>query len=106
MRHQTQKTIANLKRYDLKTVIYNLEKAWKQVPPSTLTNAWNPLLQVHEDMREVFGRFDQGAREVNEALGDDEAVTEEDILKWITVDEGNPGLVLRSIKQIAEEVMH
>lgn len=30
---RAQRTIANLKGYNLKTVIYNLKKAWRQVPP-------------------------------------------------------------------------
>ncbi|XP_050705146.1 tigger transposable element-derived protein 7-like [Eriocheir sinensis] len=66
---RAQRTIANLKRYNLKTAIYNLENAWKQVPPSTLANAWNPLLRGHEDMREVFEGFDREVREVKEGPG-------------------------------------
>ncbi|XP_050705036.1 tigger transposable element-derived protein 7-like [Eriocheir sinensis] len=66
---RAQRTIANLKRYNLKTAIYNLENAWKQVPPSTTANAWNPLLRGHEDMREVFEGFDREVREVKEGPG-------------------------------------
>lgn len=53
-------------------------------------------------MREVFKRFDREVRNVDEAQGDDETVTEEDIHEWLTADEGNPGYVQQSTKQIAK----
>lgn len=81
----------------------NLDEAlfkWQQqhvssgLPTSALANAWNPLLRGHEDMREVFEGFDREVREVKEALGDYETVTEEDVQEWLTVDEGDPGYAL------------
>lgn len=75
---RAQKTIANLMRYNLKRTIYNLLKALKQVPRSTLAN---PLLRGHWDMWEVFEGLVQELQEVKGALDDDKTVTEQEIYK-------------------------
>ena len=101
-----EKTVANLKAYNLKNAMWNLEKAWKQLPPSALSNAWNPLMRGNDDLHEAFEGFADTVRDMTDALTGTGDVTEEDVQDWLTVDEGDPGYALQSTSEIADEILH
>ena len=103
---RAMRTLENLKRYNLKTAIFNLDQAWRQLPPSALANAWNPLLKGIEEMREVFEGFEAEVQHITAALEDVGTATEVDVQEWLTIDEGDPGYALLSPQEIAESVLH
>lgn len=48
-------TLQNLKNYNLRSVIYNISRAWNDVSSSTLANGWNHLLHRTEPVVDFEG---------------------------------------------------
>ena len=102
---RAQRTLSNLKRFNLKTAIYSLDKAWRQLAPSVLANAWNPLLKGQGEIFDVFEGFESDVREMTVALEDVGEATEVDVHDWLTVDETDPGYAVQSTQEIAASVL-
>ena len=99
-----QRTLQNIKNYNMKSCVFNWAGAWRDVPVKTLENAWNPLLRGTE-LFSNFEGFDRSdvidihARFVG--VGDRE-VTQDDVREWLDDDGGDPGHHLMSDREIAD----
>ena len=93
------RTLENLRRYDIKSAIFNWAGAWKDVPITTLENAWSSLLRGTEiDCKfEGFEVHDFHRRFVN--AGDE--VPADDVMEWLDHDGGDPGYQMLSDAEIA-----
>ena len=85
--HRGERTLENIKKYNIKDAIYNMAEAWNDMKATTLSNAWNKLLVKKDDDPEMFD-FEgfEGFEAVDFArlLRDaGEKATEEDIREWI-----------------------
>ncbi|KAK3888190.1 hypothetical protein Pcinc_007721 [Petrolisthes cinctipes] len=103
-RNVGQLTLQNLKSYNLRSVIYNISRAWNDVSSSTLANGWNRLLHRTEPVVDFEGfAADDFHRQFVEA---GENTTVDDINDWLECDEGDPGQQVLTEEQIAAEVLN
>ncbi|KAG0720049.1 Tigger transposable element-derived protein 7 [Chionoecetes opilio] len=86
-RYVGQLTLDNLRKYDLKSVIFNLTRAWKDVSARSLSNGWNCLICGTDPVIEYEG-FETADfhRHIVQA---GETATEEDVSDWLDGDEGD-----------------
>ncbi|KAG0704769.1 Tigger transposable element-derived protein 7 [Chionoecetes opilio] len=98
-----QLTLDNLRKYDLKSGIFNLARSWKDVSASTLSNGWNRLIRGTDPVIEFEGfETDHFHRHIVQA---GETVTE-DVSDWLDGDEGDPGYQTLTDAEIADSVLH
>lgn len=100
-----QRTLQNLKCYNLKSTIFNFAAAWKEVKEQTLKNGWKNLFDGQDADIDLEGlEVSDFCRTIHNNIGGE--VAEEDILEWLEVDEGDPGYNIMTESEIADEVMN
>ena len=100
-----QRTLANLKAYNLKSAIFNIFSAWKDITQSTLMNAWNPLLKGMEDVTGDFTGFEvKDFKAVLHGSGESGPI-DDDVEDWLVEDEGDPGYELLSNREITDSLL-
>ncbi|KAG0726965.1 Tigger transposable element-derived protein 7 [Chionoecetes opilio] len=75
-----QLTLDNLRKYDLKSGIFNLARSWKDVSASTLSNGWNRLIRGTDPVIEFEGF--ETANLHRHIVQAGETATEEDVSGW------------------------
>ncbi|KAG0726857.1 Tigger transposable element-derived protein 7 [Chionoecetes opilio] len=78
-------TLDNLRKYDLKSGIFNLSRSWKDVSASTLSNGWNRLIRGTDPVIEFEGF--ETANFHRHIVQAGETATEEDVSDWLDGDE-------------------
>ena len=97
-------TLENLRKYDLRSVLHNISRAWYDVPKSTLANGWNRLLHDTDPVVD-FGGF-EATDFHRQFVRAKENSSEEDVQDWLECDEGDPGQQILTENDIAEEILH
>ncbi|KAG0716390.1 Tigger transposable element-derived protein 7 [Chionoecetes opilio] len=97
-------TLDNLRKYDLKSGIFNLARSWKDVSASTLSNGWNRLIRGTDPVIEFEGF--ETANFHRHIVQAGETATEEDVSDWLDGDEGDPGYQTLTDAEIADSVLH
>ncbi|KAG7176854.1 Tigger transposable element-derived protein 7-like 52, partial [Homarus americanus] len=87
-----QRTVNNVKNYNLKSAIFNLAASWKALKTTTLANAWKILL-YNVEVEYDFEGFE--ARDFHRILQ----------RNWLEDTEGDPGYQVLTEKEIAFEVL-
>ncbi|KAK3851778.1 hypothetical protein Pcinc_041599 [Petrolisthes cinctipes] len=96
------RTLGNMKKYTLKSAIFNWATAWKDVKTSTLENGWKRLLSGEEPVVDFEGF--EATDFMNQLLNAGERVTEETIDNWLESDEGDPGYQILTDEEITASV--
>ncbi|KAK3884886.1 hypothetical protein Pcinc_010860 [Petrolisthes cinctipes] len=96
------RTLENMKKYTLKSAIFNWATAWKDVKTSTLENGWKRLLSGEEPVDDFEGF--EATDFMNQLRNAGERVTEETIDNWLESDEGDPGYQILTDEEIAASV--
>ncbi|XP_050527960.1 tigger transposable element-derived protein 7-like [Daktulosphaira vitifoliae] len=99
-----QKTLQNLKDYNIRSMIFNFASVVKDIKPSTLINSWKKLLineEVEPDTAELetedfLNTFHQGGENLT---------TLEDIELWLEADEDDMGFRILTEEVIVESVI-
>lgn len=94
-----ERTLENLRRYDIKSAIYNWASAWRDVPAKTLENAWSHLLRGTEVECNFLG-FEVNDFQARFCESGD-AVDVDDVREWLDDDGGDPGYQFLSDAEIA-----
>ncbi|XP_042230039.1 tigger transposable element-derived protein 7-like [Homarus americanus] len=96
-------TLANIKKYNLKSAIFNFAAAWKDVKISTLDNSWKKLLLDTEPELDFEG-FEVTNFHCVLHHGRENNKTMEDVETWLEENEGDPGYQLLLAEEIADVV--
>ena len=100
-----QRTLDNVRAYNLKSAIFNLSAAWKDITQVTLANAWNSLLHGTEEGTKDFTEFEVGDFQgVFEQAGET-GPSAADVEDWLCMDEGDSGYEMLSTSEIAAAVL-
>lgn len=99
-----QKTLQNLKDYNIRSMIFNFASAIKDIKPSTFINSWKKLLINEEvepdtaglETEDFYNTFHQGGENLT---------TLEDIELWLESDEGDMGYHILTEEEIVESVI-
>jgi hypothetical protein len=84
------RTPQNLHAYNIRSAIFNLAAAWKDMKITTLANAWKKLLYDVEPEMDFEGVEASNFRDSLLTAGN-KIATENDVEQWLENDEGNPG---------------
>ena len=98
-----ERTLERLRKYDLKSAMFNWSRAWKDVKSKTLENGWKPLLRGEETAEDFEGFQVDDFRRHLVRVG--ETVTDEGLEDWLENDEGDPGCQMLSDDEIASQVL-
>ncbi|KAG0729699.1 Tigger transposable element-derived protein 7 [Chionoecetes opilio] len=98
-----QLTLDNLRKYDLKSVIFNLARAWKDVSASTLSNGWNRLICGTDPVIEFEGFETANFHRHIVQAG---KTATENVSDWLDGDEGDPGCQKLTVAEVADLVSH
>ena len=99
-----QRTLSNIKNYNIKSASYNIASAWNYVKMTTLSNSWKKLM-LDEDLDLDFDGLEPN--DFHQALlraGEIE-VSVEDVEDWLVENDSDPGYQLLSTEEIAESVL-
>ena len=103
------RTLEKIKKYSIKSAIYNLANSWKDLKCTTLANCWNKLLTQREgdDMADFEG-FD-GGHEVQDFFellrkAGEKDVTRADVQNWMDDTDTDPGYEVLTPAEIAAQV--
>ncbi|XP_042211690.1 tigger transposable element-derived protein 7-like [Homarus americanus] len=99
-----QRTVNNVKNYNLKSAIFNLAASWKTLKTTTLVNAWKKLLYNVEVEYDFEGFEARDFHHILKRAGEND-VTEDDIRNWLEDTEGDPGYQFLTEEEIADEVL-
>ncbi|KAG7154717.1 Tigger transposable element-derived protein 7-like 9 [Homarus americanus] len=99
-----QRTVNNVKNYNLKSAIFNLAASWKALKTTTLANAWKKLLYNVEVEYDFEGFEARDFHHILKRAGKND-VTEDDIRNWLEDTEGDPGYQVLTEEDIADEVL-
>ena len=99
-----QRTLENLRRYNIKSAIFNVSSAWKEISQATLANAWNPLLRGVEETQDFVGFSVQDFTSKFHSAGET-GPSDADVEDWLISDEGDPGYAMLSTQEIAASVL-
>jgi len=80
------KTLQNLKDYNIRSMIYNFASAVKDIKPSTLMNSWKKLL-INEEVEPDISELETEDFHKIFHQGGENSVTLEDIEFWLEADE-------------------
>lgn len=97
-----QRTLANLKAYNIKDSIFNLSGAWNDLKGTTLRNCWKLLLDDIMTDLDFVGFTKADFRSVCEKAGD--SVSEVDIRNWLDCDDDDDGGHNLSEQEIVDQV--
>ncbi|XP_022913914.2 tigger transposable element-derived protein 7-like [Onthophagus taurus] len=99
---RVQRTLENLKNYNLKSTIFNFAAAWKEVKVETIKNGWANLFDDRDTDIDLEGlEAPDFCTAVLNNIG--EEVAEEDMLHWLEIDEGDPGYRIMTENETANE---
>ena len=98
-----QRTLQNIKAYNIRSAIFNWAAAWSSMKQSTFANAWKHLLDGTAADQD-FGGFETGDFNTHIARAG-LPTDEDDVDNWLNVDEGDPGHQLLTQEEIIEEVV-
>ena len=103
------RTLENIKKYSIKSALYNLADSWRDIKCTTLANCWNKLLMPREgdDMADFEG-FD-GGHEVQDFFellrkAGEKDVTRADVQNWMDDGDADPGYEMLTPAEIAAQV--
>lgn len=98
-----EKTLQNLKEYNIRSMIFNFAAAVRELKPSTIVNSWKKLLTNKDDEPDTAGLETE---DFHNALinGGERAVTLDDIELWLEEDDQDPGHHILTEEEIAESV--
>ncbi|KAG7158270.1 Tigger transposable element-derived protein 7-like 37 [Homarus americanus] len=99
-----QRTVNNVKNYNLKSAILNLAASWKALKTTTLANAWKKLLYNVEVEYDFEGFEARDFHRILKRAGEND-VTEDDIRNWLEDTEGDPGYQVLTEEEIADEIL-
>lgn len=98
-----QRTLENLKRYSLKSAIFNFASAWEEVNVQTIENAWRKLFSDQEPVIDLEGlEVPDFCKTIQNNAG--EEVAKEDILEWLEIDEDDSEIRLNE-NEMADDAM-
>lgn len=100
-----QRTLRNIKNYNLKSAIYNFASSWKCVKMTTLSNCWKKLLTDEDTELDFLGFEPQDFHQTLQRAGDDN-VTVEDVEDWLEENDADPGYQILSAEEIADSVVN
>ncbi|KAG7168689.1 Tigger transposable element-derived protein 7-like 44, partial [Homarus americanus] len=80
-----QRTLQNLRNYDIKAAIFNWAAAWKDVKVLTLANGWKKLLQ-DVDLADDFEGFEVADYDRNLKKAGEDSITKEFFWEWLNSD--------------------
>lgn len=98
-----QKTLQNLKQYNIRSMIYNFAAAVKELKTSTLVNSWKKLLTNDDDEPDTAGLETVDFHNAL-LLGGESAVSMDDIDLWLEEDDQDPGYHILTEEEIVENV--
>lgn len=98
-----QKTLQNLKAYNIRSMIHNFADAVKEIKPTTLVNSWKKLLKNEEACLEIENCETEDFRETLQRGGEEEVLLE-DVETWLEEDEDDPGFHLLTEEEIVGSV--
>ena len=98
-----QKTLQNIKAYNIRSAIFNWAAAWSSMKQSTFANAWKHLLNGSAADQD-FGGFENEHDFNNHITRAGLPTDEDDVDNWLSVDEGDPGHQLLTEEEIIAEV--
>ena len=84
-----QRTLNNIKSYNLKSGIFNFASAWKQVKLTTLANSWKKLLSDEDSDIEFEGFEPDDFHEIMVRAGETD-VTVADVENWLEENDADP----------------
>ena len=97
-----QRTLENIKAYNIRSAIFNWAAAWKSMKQASFANAWKNLLEGTETDHDFSG-FE--VNDFNSQIRRAGLPTDEgDVDAWLNIDEGDPGHQILSEQEIIEEV--
>lgn len=94
-------TLENFKNYSVHSVIFNLAEAWKQIPISTLGNAWKVLLCGSDIEADFVGFVLEDFVSVAQQ-GSKKEVAENEIADWIQIDANDLGTTMKQKKTLVQ----
>ncbi|KAG7154980.1 Jerky protein-like 14 [Homarus americanus] len=89
----------------MKSCVFNLVRAWKNIKQSTLQNCWKKLLK-DEEVEFDFDGFENDDLCAHLRLAGEHHVCSNDISEWLEVDDGDPGYQILSEAEIAASVQN
>jgi hypothetical protein len=92
------RTLQNLRRYSIKSTIFNFAAAWKEMKTMTLPNGWTKLLQDMEPENNFRGFETSNFHAIIMRAGDD--ASESDTEQWLDNDDSDPGNQILSQEEI------
>lgn len=81
--------LETVKKYNLKSALFNLAASWKELQRLTLANGWKKKMLYNLDTELDLEGFESSDFHHTFQLGETE-VTEEDVKAWLE-ENGNPG---------------
>ena len=96
--------MANIKRYNIRSVIFNFASAWQDLRPSVLANSWKKLLEG-ENTKTNFGAFEAVDFLHMLECGGEVGTSIADVTDWLSELHLDPGCELLSEADIVSSVL-
>ncbi|KAG7172736.1 Tigger transposable element-derived protein 7-like 55 [Homarus americanus] len=96
-----QRTLANIKKYDLKSAIFNFAASWKDVKISTLASSWKKL-PLYTELEPNFEGFKVMDFHQILHLGGEKNITMENVETWLEENGGDPGYRMLLAEEITD----
>ncbi|XP_076048822.1 uncharacterized protein LOC143029777 isoform X2 [Oratosquilla oratoria] len=97
-------TLENIKKYTIKSAIFNFANSWKDLKISTLANSWKKLLIDVEPDYDFEGLEATDFHYMLQCAGETE-VTLENVQDWLDENDNEPGHQILSAEEIVAEVV-
>ena len=98
-----ERTLTSVKKYSIKSAIFNLAASWKDVKLTTLSNSWNKLLHNTDPELDFEGFQASDFRRTLQLTG--ETLRTEDVEQWLEETDNDPGYQIQSVEEIAQEAL-